>query len=68
MRFLVRALPGRVALRLFLAALSGALPAIFSALLGTLVGLLPEVIRAGGLGTPPGQRLIMLLAAIALVA
>ncbi|MFC7621951.1 ABC transporter ATP-binding protein [Microlunatus sp. GCM10028923] len=67
MWFLVRALPGRVALQLFLAALSGTLPAIFSALLGLLVGLLPEVIRGGGLGTPAGDRLILLLAAVALV-
>ncbi len=65
--FVVRSLPGRVALQLILAAVSGALPAVFSALLGILVGLLPEVIRSGGFGTPAGDQLIRLLIMLAIV-
>jgi ATP-binding cassette subfamily B protein len=65
--FVVRSLPGRVAWQLFLAALSGALPAIFAALLGQLVGLLPDVVRSGGFGTPAGVQLIVLLIALGVV-
>ncbi len=67
MWFVVRALPGRVALQLFLAGLSGAMPALFSALLGALVGLLPEVIRSGGFGTPAGDQLVVLLIGLGIV-
>ena len=67
MWFVVRSLPGRVAWQLILAALSGALPALFSALLGQLVGLLPEVVRSGGFGTPAGFQLIILLIALGVV-
>jgi ATP-binding cassette, subfamily B, bacterial len=49
-----------------LALLSGALPAVFAALVGALVGQLPEVVRSG-FGSPAGHRAITVLVSIALV-
>ena len=49
-----------------LAALSGALPAVFAALVGVLVGQLPEVVRSG-FGSAAGHRAITAVVAMALV-
>jgi ATP-binding cassette, subfamily B, bacterial len=49
-----------------LALLSGSLPAVFAALVGVLVGLLPEVVGSG-FGSPAGHRAIIALVSIALV-
>jgi ATP-binding cassette subfamily B protein len=46
--------------------LSGALPAVFAALVGVLVGQLPEVVRSG-FGSPAGHRSIVGLVSIAVV-
>lgn len=46
--------------------LSGALPAVFAALVGVLVGQLPEVVRSG-FGSPAGHRAIVELVSIAVV-
>ncbi|HVX42283.1 MAG TPA: hypothetical protein VHC49_00260, partial [Mycobacteriales bacterium] len=60
---LVRGLPGRVLLQLFLAGVCGALPAIFAALVGRLVGTLPAVVHSGELG----RHLVTLLVAMGAV-
>jgi ATP-binding cassette, subfamily B, bacterial len=49
-----------------LALLSGALPAVFAALVGVLAGQLPELVRSG-FGSPAGHCAIIALVAIALV-
>lgn len=50
----------------FLALLSGVLPAVFAALVGVLVGQLPEVVRSG-LDSASGHRAIVALVGIAVV-
>ncbi len=50
----------------FLALLAGALPAVFAALVGVLVGQLPEVVQSG-FGSIAGHRAITALVSIALV-
>lgn len=64
---LVRGLPGRVLLQLFLAGVCGALPAIFAALVGRLVGTLPDVVHSGGFGSDSGRHLVVLLVAMGIV-
>jgi ATP-binding cassette subfamily B protein len=49
-----------------LALLSGALPAVFAALVGVLVGQLPHVVR-DGFGSPAGHRVIEVLIAVGVV-
>lgn len=66
LRTLVIAFPGRTAVLALLAVLSGALPAVFAALVGFLIGQLPEVIR-GGFSTASGNRAVAALLAIAAV-
>jgi len=66
LRTLVAAFPGRTAALAFLALLSGALPAVFAALVGLLVGQLPAVIR-DGLDTSAGHRAGSALIGIAVV-
>ncbi|MEV0623759.1 ABC transporter ATP-binding protein [Nonomuraea sp. NPDC050404] len=56
-------MPGRSALQLLLACVCGVLPALFGALVGLIVGTLPETVRAGGLDTASGERLVALLVA-----
>jgi ATP-binding cassette subfamily B protein len=63
---LVRAFPGRTAALAALALLSGALPAVFAALVGVLVGQLPHVVR-DGFGSPAGHRVIEVLIAVGVV-
>lgn len=57
----MRALPGRCALQLLFACVCGILSAVFGALVGKIVGILPETIRAGGLHSDSGRRLVVLL-------
>lgn len=66
LRELVRAFPGRTAALALLSLLSGALPAVFAALVGVLVAQLPEVVRAG-FDSSPGHRAIVALVSIAAV-
>ncbi len=63
---LIRAFPGRTAALAVLALLCGALPAVFAALVGLLVGVLPAVVR-DGFDSPAGHRAIGALVAIAVV-
>ena len=63
---LIRAFPGRTAALAVLALVSGALPAVFAALVGLLVGVLPVVVR-DGFDSPAGHRAIGALVAIAVV-
>ena len=65
-RELIRAFPGRTAALALLALLSGALPAVFAALVGLLIGVLPAVVRVG-FDSPAGHRAIGALGAIAVV-
>ncbi|MFB4278651.1 ABC transporter ATP-binding protein [Nonomuraea sp. MTCD27] len=60
---MMRALPGRSALQLLLACVCGVLPAAFGGLVGLIAGALPETVRAGGLDTGSGRRLVALLVA-----
>jgi ATP-binding cassette subfamily B protein len=66
LRVLVRAFPARTGVLALLALVSGALPAVFAALVGILVGQLPVVVRAG-FASVAGHRAIGALIAIALV-
>ena len=66
LRELIRAFPGRTAALALLALLSGALPAVFAALVGLLIGVLPAVVRVG-FDSPAGHRAIGALGAIAVV-
>jgi ATP-binding cassette, subfamily B, bacterial len=66
MRELARAFPGRTASLALLALVSGALPAVFAALVGVLVGQLPAVVRHG-FGSAAGHRAVAALIAIAVV-
>jgi ATP-binding cassette, subfamily B, bacterial len=63
-RVLFRAFPGEASALALLAALAGALPAVFAALVGRLVGQLPAAVRTG-FGSAPGHHLIGTLAAMA---
>jgi ATP-binding cassette, subfamily B, bacterial len=65
-RELARAFPGRTASLALLALLSGALPAVFAALVGVLVGQLPAVVRHG-FGSAAGHHAVAALIAIAVV-
>ncbi|MEZ4867336.1 MAG: ABC transporter ATP-binding protein [Caldilineaceae bacterium] len=64
LRLLARAFPGRVTLVALLALLAGSLPALFAALVATLVTTLPAAI-GGGFATADGQRLVNTLMALA---
>jgi ATP-binding cassette, subfamily B, bacterial len=66
LRELIAAFPGRTAVMALLALLSGALPAVFAALVGVLVGQLPDVVRSG-FGSAAGQHAIVALVSIAAV-
>ena len=66
LRELVRAFPGRTAVLALLALLSGALPAVFAALVGVLIGVLPAVVRVG-FDSHAGHRAIGALCAVAVV-
>src|ERR1700722_6798771 len=63
---LIHAFPGRTAALAALALLCGALPAVFAALVGLLVGVLPAVVR-DGFDSPAGHRATGALVAIAVV-
>lgn len=63
LRLLAQAFPGRLALLASLTLLSGALPAIFAALVAVLVTTLPAAI-AGGFDSPDGRRIINTLMVI----
>jgi ATP-binding cassette subfamily B protein len=63
---LARAFPGWVTLWVGLTALTGALPAVFAALVARLVTQLPSAVR-GGLDSPPGRQLQLTLVAMAVV-
>jgi ATP-binding cassette subfamily B protein len=52
---------------LILAGLNGALPALFAALVGRLIGTLPEVVTAGGFDTAAGRELTVLLAGMGIL-
>jgi ATP-binding cassette, subfamily B, bacterial len=65
-RELARAFPRRTACLALLALVSGALPAVFAALVGVLVGQLPAVVRHG-FGSEAGHRAIAALTAVAVV-
>jgi ATP-binding cassette subfamily B protein len=65
-RELARAFPGRTTSLALLALLSGALPAVFAALVGVLIGQLPAVVRHG-FGSAAGHRAVAALTAIAVV-
>ena len=65
-RELARAFPGRTASLALLALLSGALPAVFAALVGVLVGQLPAVV-SHGFASVAGHRAVVALTAIAVV-
>jgi ATP-binding cassette, subfamily B, bacterial len=66
MRELFTAFPGRTAAMAALALLSGALPAVFAALVGVLAGALPPVVSSD-FGSPAGHRASAALTAIAVV-
>jgi ATP-binding cassette, subfamily B, bacterial len=66
LRVLAGAFPGRTAALAFLATLAGALPAVFAALVGRLVGQVPGVVRAG-FGSAAGRHLTGTLVAMAVV-
>jgi ATP-binding cassette subfamily B protein len=66
LRELIRASPRRTTILGLLALLSGALPAVFAALVGALVGQLPAVVRHG-FASAAGHRAGGALAAIAVV-
>ena len=66
LRTLSLAFPGRTILLAVLALMSGALPAVFAALVGYLAGQLPQVTRTG-FGSPAGHHVIGALTAIAIV-
>src|SRR5882757_1701935 len=63
---LTKAFPGRTAALALLSALNGALPAVFAALVGVLVGQLPTVVH-DGFGSPAGHRVIVALIVIGAV-
>jgi ATP-binding cassette, subfamily B, bacterial len=66
LRDLIRAFPGRTGALALLALLSGALPAVFAALVGVLVGQLSEVVRSG-VASPAGHHAAVALGEIAVV-
>lgn len=66
LRLLARAFPGRLSLVAGLALLSGALPAIFAALVATLIATLPVAVE-GGFDSPGGRRIIGVLIGIGVV-
>lgn len=66
LRELARAFPGRTAALAILAALSGALPAAFAALVGVLVSQLPALARRG-FGSAAGHHVIWTLVAVGAV-
>lgn len=63
---LLRAFPGWVTLWVGLTALTGALPAVFAALVARLVTQLPPVVRIG-FDSPPGHHLQLTLVTMAVV-
>lgn len=66
LRLLARAFPGRLSVLAGLALLSGALPAIFAALVATLIAALPAAVQ-GGLASTDGRRIIGILISIGAV-